>query len=80
MEITHIISSEGERLEMAKSLRIRGATEQWLLALENAMYETVKKHLKVTFFSSNNIFTNLNYSQLRMESPIIHFHLTKNGF
>ncbi len=47
LEITHLISSEGERIEMGKPLRIRGATEQWLLALENSMYETVKKHLKV---------------------------------
>ena len=46
-EITHLISSEGERIEMSKPLRIRGATEQWLLALENSMFETVKKHLKV---------------------------------
>ena len=49
VEITHLISNEGEKIEMAKPLRIRGATEQWLLALENSMYETVKKHLKVIF-------------------------------
>ena len=30
LEITHLISSEGEKFEMAKPLRVRGATEQWL--------------------------------------------------
>lgn len=47
LEITHIISGEGEKIEMAKALRIRGASEQWLAALEIAMYDTVRKHLKV---------------------------------
>jgi len=47
LEITHVISLEGERLEMTKPIRIRGATEQWLGQMENGMYETIKKHLKL---------------------------------
>ena len=35
LEITHLISSEGEKLEIAKPIRVRGATEQWLGALVN---------------------------------------------
>jgi dynein heavy chain len=39
-------SFEGEKLELSKALRIRGATEQWLGALESSMFDTVKKYLK----------------------------------
>ncbi len=47
MEITHLISFEGEMLELPKAIRIRGAAEQWLGALENGMCDAIKKHLKV---------------------------------
>jgi dynein heavy chain len=47
MEITHLISFEGERLELPKPIRVRGAAEQWLGALENGMCDAIKKHLKV---------------------------------
>jgi dynein heavy chain len=47
MEITHLISFEGEKLELPKPIRIRGAAEQWLGALENGMCDAIKKHLKV---------------------------------
>lgn len=30
LEITHIISFEGEKLDLPKTIRIRGAAEQWL--------------------------------------------------
>lgn len=45
-EITHLVSFEGEKLDLPKSVRIRGATEQWLGALENGMFDAVKRHLK----------------------------------
>lgn len=35
LEISHLISSEGEKLEMSKPVRVRGATEQWLGGLVN---------------------------------------------
>lgn len=44
--ITHMISYEDERIELIKSVRIRGATEQWLVALENQMFESIKKYIK----------------------------------
>ncbi len=46
LEISHLISIEGEKLELPKPVRIRGATEQWLGSLENAMYDAIKRHLK----------------------------------
>ena len=46
MEITHLISFEGEKLDLPKAIRIRGAAEAWLGALENGMYDAIKRHLK----------------------------------
>lgn len=47
LEITHLVSFEGEKLDLLKSIRIRGATEQWLGALENGMFDAIKRNLKV---------------------------------
>ena len=47
LDITHIVSFESERLELPKNLRIRGATEHWLGVLENGMFDSIKRHLKV---------------------------------
>lgn len=49
-----MISFEGEKLDLPKTIRIRGPAEQWLGALENGMYDSLKRHLKVGFseFSS----------------------------
>jgi hypothetical protein len=58
MEVSSLISLEGEYLELVKTIRIRGAAEQWLGALETGMYEALKKHLKVSlcaFFTDNMI-------------------------
>ena len=58
MEVSSLISLEGEYLELVKTIRIRGAAEQWLGALETGMYEALKKHLKVslcTFFTDSMI-------------------------
>ena len=38
LEITHLISSEGEKLEIAKPIRVRGATEQWLGKLSKKFF------------------------------------------
>ena len=51
MEISHIVSIESEHLELTKPIRIRGAAEQWLGALEHGMYDALKKHLKVNFIN-----------------------------
>jgi dynein heavy chain, axonemal len=48
-DITHLISFENESFELMKSVRVRGATEQWLGALENQMFESIKKHIKNAF-------------------------------
>ncbi|XP_064622088.1 dynein axonemal heavy chain 6-like isoform X2 [Lineus longissimus] len=42
-----ITSSEGEVVSMPKNVRARGPVEQWLGSVENGMFETVKKHLKM---------------------------------
>lgn len=44
--LSHVVSVEGEKLELIKPLKIRGASEQWLLALENSIFDTVKRYLK----------------------------------
>jgi hypothetical protein len=49
LDITHIISFEFEKLELPKNIRIRGATEHWLGALESGMFDSIKRHLKVPF-------------------------------
>jgi hypothetical protein len=73
-DITHIVSAEGEKLEMNKQLRVRGATEQWLVGLENGMFDTVKKHLKVSLPLS------ITYGpkEPRMDCGSILLHLRKN--
>jgi len=41
-QIQHMISEEGERVPLPKTLRARGTVESWLYNVELAMYETVK--------------------------------------
>jgi dynein heavy chain, axonemal len=41
-----VVSVEGEKLELIKPLKVRGASEQWLLTLENSIFDTVKRYLK----------------------------------
>ena len=42
-------SVEGEIVSFPKTVRPRGVVEQWLTAVEQAMYDAVKHHLKVRF-------------------------------
>jgi hypothetical protein len=37
----------GEVVNFPKTVRPRGVVEQWLTAVEQAMYDSVKHHLKV---------------------------------
>ena len=50
--VTSMQSVEGEVVSFPKTVRPRGVVEQWLTAVEQAMYDAVKHHLKVrlTFF------------------------------
>lgn len=54
-EITHLVSFENEKLELQKTVRIRGAAEQWLGALENGMYDSIKKHLRSGLAKHSNM-------------------------
>jgi hypothetical protein len=50
LEITHLISTEGEKLEIAKPVRVRGATEQWLGKLQISQYKTFISYLLLKLF------------------------------
>jgi hypothetical protein len=39
----------GEVVNFPKTVRPRGVVEQWLTAVEQAMYDAIKHHLKVRF-------------------------------
>ncbi|XP_038617180.1 dynein heavy chain 14, axonemal [Tachyglossus aculeatus] len=41
--VVYIISAEGETLLVPKKIRVRAAVEQWLLTVENSMFDMVKK-------------------------------------
>jgi len=45
--VTSMQSVEGEVVNFPKTVRPRGVVEQWLTAVEQAMYDAVKHHLKV---------------------------------
>lgn len=61
--VTSMQSVEGEVVSFPKTVRPRGVVEQWLTAVEQAMYDAVKHHLKVRlifsffFFSIRGIFS-----------------------
>ena len=50
--VTSMQSVEGEVVNFPKTVRPRGVVEQWLTAVEQAMYDAVKHHLKVRLNSS----------------------------
>ena len=45
--VTSMQSVEGEIVSFPKTVRPRGVVEQWLTAVEQAMYDAVKHQLKV---------------------------------
>jgi hypothetical protein len=45
-----------------KTVRPRGVVEQWLTAVEQAMYDAVKHHLKVRFQNPHLFFNISLYS------------------
>ena len=61
LDITHIISFEFEKLELPKNIRIRGATEHWLGALESGMFDSIKRHLKVKLINHKINISNIYY-------------------
>lgn len=52
----NLISSSGEVVNFPKTVRPRGVVEQWLTAVEQAMYDAVKHHLKVRLKKLENLF------------------------
>jgi hypothetical protein len=56
--VTSMQSVEGEVVNFPKTVRPRGLVEQWLTAVEQAMYDAVKYHLKVRFLILVFLFRN----------------------
>lgn len=46
VDIVKMISSEGEVVPLAKSVKLKNPVESWLMAVKNMMVETIKKLMK----------------------------------
>ena len=46
VDIVKMISSEGEVVTLAKSVKLKNPVESWLMAVKNMMVETIKKLMK----------------------------------
>lgn len=71
-DIIAFISPEGEKLLFGKGLKARGAVEEWLSKVEEAMFIAVKRYMRFGYqcypakerdewFQGNNLFSILKF-------------------